>query len=141
MRPHRDPLTDIRASARPQHQVKRVLSVDGQATDLGAVHLQRARDVAGLLAVAVQAQGYQVGGREGDGVPFEHDGCLRGIATADLGRRGLRGAEAVVDAVLEGAECALGGGFFGGVLADGDVDDAAGGDVWREQDGREFNLG
>lgn len=41
------------ASGGAQDQVERVFSVDGETADLGAVHLQGARDVAGLLAVAV----------------------------------------------------------------------------------------
>lgn len=66
---------------------------------------------------------------------------MRGIAaTQDRGRR-LRGAEGVEDAVLQGAELLLLGGLFAAVLGDVDVDDAAGGDVGREEDGREFDLG
>jgi len=41
---------------------------------------------------------------------------------------------------LEGCE-SFGGAFFGGEVAgDVDVDDAARGDVWREENGGELNL-
>lgn len=46
----------------PQDEVESIIGIDRQTTDLGAVHLQGARDIAGLLAVAVQGEGDEVGG-------------------------------------------------------------------------------
>lgn len=121
--------------------MEHVLGVDGQAADLGAVHLQRAGDVACLLVVAVQRQGDEVGGGELDGVPFQHDACLGCVAAAEDWAGGFVGTERGKDLVLQGAEGALGCDFGGRVPADGDVDYGAGGDVWGEEDGREFDLG
>lgn len=100
-----------------------VLGVDGQARDLGAVHLQRAGDVAGLLAVAVQGERDQICRREVYGVPFQNDGGLGGIAAAEDRGGGKGGAKGVVDLILEGLEALLGSVFLGGVSSDGDVDD------------------
>jgi hypothetical protein len=50
-----------------------VFGIDSQATDLGAVHLQRAGDVSGLLAISVQTERYQIGGSQLNWVPFEDD--------------------------------------------------------------------
>ena len=140
MRPHRHLVAGIGAGGRPQNQVEAILGVESQAADLGALHLHGPGDVASLLAVAVEAQGDEVGGGQVDGVPLEDDGGLGGIAAAEGGRDRLGGAKGVVDAPLQGAKLGLGGIFLGNVLADGDVDDAAGGDVGREQDGRELDL-
>lgn len=129
-----------RAGACPQNQVEAVLGVDGQAADLGAVHLQRPRDVAGLLPIAVQAQRYQVGGSELDRVPFQDNGSLRRIAAAQDWRSWLGGAKGLEDAVLERAKLVFGSGFLCGVAANGDVHDTTGGDIGRQQDGRELNL-
>jgi hypothetical protein len=41
---------------------------------------------------------------------------------------------------LESTECAIGGGFFGCVLRDVNVNDAAGGDIGREEDRRKLDL-
>ncbi len=128
------------AGGRSQHQVERVLGVDGKTTDLGAVHLQGLGDVADLLAVAVQRQGDEVGGGQLDGVPFEDDGGLGGIAAADEGGAGLGGAEGGDDLVLEGGESLVGLGLGGVVAGDGDVYDGAGPDVGREEDGGELDL-
>ena len=133
-------LAGVGARARAQHQVEDILGVDGQAADLRAGDLQRPRDVAGFAAVAEQGERAQRGGCEGDGVPFQHDGGLRRVAAAEDGGRG--GVEAVGggDGGLEVVEGGLGGGFGGVVARDGDVNDAAGGDGGREQDGGKFDL-
>lgn len=81
-----------------------VLGVDGQPRDLGAVHLQGPRDVAGLLAIAVQGQGDEVGSGEVYGVPLEDDARLRGVQAAEDRPRGGLGAEGGEDAVLKGLE-------------------------------------
>jgi len=44
------------------------------------------------------------------------------------------------DARLQRLEGGGGFGFGGVVLGDGDVDNGAGGDCWREEDGGEFDL-
>lgn len=140
MRPHRQLLAGVLPRARAQHQVEDVFGVDGQAADLGAGEVERARDAAGFAAVAVQAEGADGGGGELDGVPFEDDGGLRGVAAAEEG--GGRGGLPVggEDGGLQGEEGGLGGGFGGVVARYGYVDDAAGGDGGGEEDGREFNL-
>lgn len=74
-----------------QHEVECVLGVDGKTRDLGRVHSGWFGDVAGLLAIAVEGQADQVGGREIDGVPFEDHAGLGGIATAEVGGLGLGG--------------------------------------------------
>lgn len=140
MCPHGHALADKGAGAGAQDQVEGVLGIDSKAADLGAVHLKRTGDIASLLAISVEAQGHEVGGGELNGVPFEDDRSLGGIAAAEDGGDGLRGAKRVVDLILEGAECAVGGGFLGRVLRDVDVDDASGRDVWGEEDGRELDL-
>lgn len=83
-----------------QDEMEGVLSVDSKSADLGAVHLQGARDIPGLLAVAVEGQGDEVGGGEIDRVPLEDDGGLGSIAAAQDGLGGLGGAERTEDAVL-----------------------------------------
>ena len=104
------------------------------------MHLQRARDVPGLGAVAVEAQGDEVGGGELDGIPFQDDGGLGGVAAAEDGNGGGRGAEGGEDAVLEGAEVGFCFGFFVEILRNGDVDNGAGRDIWGEEDGRKLDL-
>lgn len=126
MRLHSNPLAGKGASCGPEDKVEGVLGVDGQAANLGAVHLHGSGDRARLLAVAVKAQGYQVGGRQLDGVPLQNDRGLCGIAAAEDRGGGLTGAEGAVYLVLELAELLLCDGLLGLVLADGDVDDAAG---------------
>lgn len=80
--------------------MERVLCVNSQAADFGAVHLQRSGDISSLLAISIQAEGHQVGGSKLDRVPFEDDRRLSGIATPEDGRRGLGGAKGVEDAIL-----------------------------------------
>jgi hypothetical protein len=104
------------------------------------MHIARPRDVPGLLAITVKREGYEVGRRELDGIPLEHDARLRGVEAAELRRRGLGGAERREDVVLEGLEGEVSGALGGCVARDGDVDDAARGDVGWEEDGGEFNL-
>lgn len=41
---------------------------------------------------------------------------------------------------MESTECAIGGSFFGCVLRDVDIDDAAGGNIGREEDRRKLDL-
>lgn len=129
-----------RAGARPQDQVEAVFGVDCQAADLGAVHLQRPGDVAGLLPIAIQAQGHQVGSSELDGVPFQDDGSLSRIAAAQDGRGGFGGAKGLEDAVLEGTELVFRSSLLADVAANRDVYDATGGDVGRQQNGGELDL-
>lgn len=120
--------------------MERVVRIDSQTGDLSAVHRQRSRDVASLLAITVETQGQQVRGGQLDGVPLEDHGGLGRIAAVQDGDGGFVGAEGGEYLVLQGAEVGLGGGFFGVVLADGDVDDGAGGDVWGQEDGGELDL-
>lgn len=140
MCPHRHAIADKGAGAGAQDEVEGVLGIDSEAADLGAVHLKRTGDVACLLAISVEAQRHDVGGGELNGVPFEDDRSLGGIAAAEDGGDGLRGAKRVIDLILKGTECAVGGGFLGRVLRDVDVDDASGRDVGREENGRELDL-
>lgn len=100
MRSHRYTLTGIGTGAGAQNKVEGVLSVDGETTNLGAVHLQRSGDVSSLLAVAVQAQGDEVSRGELDGVPFEDNGSLGCIAAADSRSRRFGCAKRVEDLIL-----------------------------------------
>ena len=118
-----------------------VFGIDSQTRDLGRVHSSWLGDVAGFLAVAVESQANQVGGREVDRVPLEDHAGLGGIATAEVGGLGLCGTEGVEDLVLEGTEGAFGFAFGGNVAGDGDVDNGARGDVGWQEDGWEFDLG
>jgi len=120
--------------------MERILRIDSETRDLGTMHIARARDIPGLLAITVQRERYEVRGRELDGVPLEHDARLRGVEAAELRRRRFGGAERREDVVLEGLEGEVGGALGGCVAGDGDVDDAARGDVGWEEDGGEFNL-
>lgn len=65
---------------------------------------------------------------------------MRGISAAEDRRRGRLGAKCVEDLGLEGVELLVGNEL--GVLVSGyvDVDNAAGVDVWWEEDGRELDL-
>lgn len=47
------------------------------------------------------------------------------IATLESWGGGFSGAKGIVDFFLKDAELALGDGFFGGVLGDGNIDDTA----------------
>lgn len=133
-------LARVRAGACAQHQVEDILGVNGQAADLGARDVHGPRDGAGLAAVAEEGERAQRGGRESDGVPFEDDGGLCGVAAAQDGRR--RGVQTigVGDGGLQVEESGLRGSFRGVVTRDSDVDDAAGGDGRGEEDGGEFDL-
>lgn len=135
-----DLFANVSAGGCPQDEVERVFGIDRKTTDLGAVHLKRSRDVASLLAVAVQAQGDQVGSSQLDRVPFQDDGSLGRISATECGLRRFLGAKRLVNALLQGTEFLLGRGLFGGVLGDVDVDDAAGGDVGGKEDGRKLDL-
>lgn len=106
--------------------MERVFRVDGQAADLRRARLVRARDTACATAVAVEAQTSELGGGELDGIPFQDDGGLGGVSTADGGRRGGALAEGGVDFILERGKGGLGLDFGGEVAGDGDVDDGAG---------------
>lgn len=99
----------------------------------------RAGDDADFLTISEESEGEKIGSSELDGVPFEYDGGLGSIAAAQDGNGGLLSAERRVDRVLKGAEGVLGGGFGGGIATDGDVDDGAGGDVGREENGGELD--
>lgn len=141
MRPHAHALRGVCPRRGAQHEVEGVFGVDGETGDLGAVHLQGPRDVSGLLAVAVQRQGDEVGGGEAHGVPLQDDARLGGVQAAEDGPRGGLGAEGGEDAVLEGLE-GSGGALLGGAVAgNGDVDDATRGNVGWQKDGRELDLG
>ena len=74
------------------------------------------------------------------GVPFEDDGGLGDIATAEDGRGGGGRAEGRVDFVLEGGELLVGEELGVLVARNVDVDDAAAVDVWGKEDGGEFDL-
>lgn len=73
-------------------------------------------------------------------VPFQDDGGLCDIATAQDRRGGGGRAEGRVDFVLERGELLVGEELGVLVARDVDVDDAAAVDVGREEDGGEFNL-
>ena len=75
-----------------------------------------------------------------NGIPFEDDGSLGGVAAAEDGWGGRVLAISIVDGRLEGEEGFLGSVFGVMVSSDGDVDDATGGDGWREEDRGEFDL-
>lgn len=93
MSPDSDAVARECAGTRPQHEVEGVFGVDRQTADLGAVHGQWPRDVAGLLTIAVEAQGYQAGRGKSDGLPLENDGGLCGIAAGEDRCCGLLGTE------------------------------------------------
>lgn len=137
---HDDLLAAQGAGRRAQDEVEGVLGVDGETADLGAVHLEGPGDVAGLLAVAVQRQGDEVGGGQVDGVPLEDDRGLGGIAAAQDGRAGLGGAKGREDAVLEGGESLVRLGLGRVVAGDGDVHDGARDDIGWQEDGGELDL-
>lgn len=62
------------------------------------------------------------------------------IAAAQDGRGGLRGTKGLEDAVLEGTELVFRSSLLADVAANRDVNDTTGGDVGRQQNGREFDL-
>jgi hypothetical protein len=74
------------ARTRLEHQVESVFGVDAQSAKLRAVDLLGVGDGARLVAVTVEGEAAQLSGRDVYGVPFEHDGGLGGIATAEGGR-------------------------------------------------------
>ena len=97
-------------------------------------------DRAGFVAIAVEAEAAEFGGSEDDGIPFKDDGGLSRVAAAE-GRGNRRvAAEFGEEFGLEGGKGAVGMVFCSEVAGNVDVDDAAGGDVWWEEDGGEFNL-
>lgn len=63
------------------------------------------------------------------------------VSAAQDGGCGCALAEGAVDFGLEGVEFSGGFGFGFVVAGYGDVDDGAGGDIWGEEDGGEFDLG
>lgn len=65
---------------------------------------------------------------------------MGGIATAEEGAGGLGGAKRLEYAILQGEELLLFGRLFFRVLGDGNVDDAAGGDVRGQEDGGKLDL-
>lgn len=134
-------LAAVRASAGLQDEMERVFCIDLQAADLGRMRVERLGDGAGFAAIAVQRQAAQFSGRDIDGIPFEDDGGLCGIAAAEDGRRGSALAEGAEDVRLKLVEFAGGFGFGLEVAGDGDVDDAAGRNVGGEEDGGELDLG
>lgn len=73
----------ILSSRRSQHEVKHVVRIHSQAADFCRRRLQRSRDAAGFVAIAVEAQGADICRREIDGVPFKDDGGLCGISAAE----------------------------------------------------------
>lgn len=115
-----------------------VFRIQRKSTDLCAQLVLGDRSC--LCAVSVQAQTTQLGGREINGIPFQDNAGLGGISAAEDRRRGRLGAKRVEDLGLEGVEFLVGDEL--GMLVSGyiDVDDTAGVDVWREEDGRELDL-
>jgi hypothetical protein len=115
-----------------EHQVEGVLGVDGEAADLGASRLERARYRAGFRAIAVQRERLDGGGGQVDRVPFEDEGSLGRVAEPE-DRRGRRlDAVRVENAFLERLEGGCAGRFGRLIARYCDVDDAAGGDVAGE---------
>ena len=100
MGPSRQSLTTIGTGRGPKYQVKDVFGINRQAADLGRLRLQRLGDIARLGAVAVQAETTKFGRGELNGVPFENDGSLGGIATAEDWCRWGSLSEGGVDLVL-----------------------------------------
>lgn len=82
----REFLTAECAGAGLEHQVEDIFRVDAQPTQLGAVDLLGVGDGACLVAIAVESEAAQLGGRNVYGVPLKDDRCLSGIATAKSGR-------------------------------------------------------
>jgi len=123
-----------------QDQVERVLCVDSEAGDLCACHIEGTGNGASFVAIAVETEAAEFGGGEDDGVPFEDDGGLGRVAAAERGRDGGLATEVCEKFGLEGGEGAVGVVFCGEVAGDIHVDDAAGGDIWWEEDGGEFDL-
>lgn len=62
------------------------------------------------------------------------------IAAAQNGSGGFGGAKGLEDAVLEGTELVFRSSLLADVAANRDVNDTTGGDVGRQQNGREFDL-
>lgn len=117
-----------------------VFHADGQSAQLGAVHLRWFWYCARFVAIPVQGQASKLGGRKVDWIPFQYDRSLRGVAAAEDRRSGRPLPKGAVDGCLESVEgcCCL---VFGlGVPRDGDIDNAARGNVWREENGGELDL-
>lgn len=126
------------ASRSAQDKVESVFAIDSQARDFCAQLV--AGNVASLAAIAVQTQTAQLCSCQLDGVPFENDRGLGGIATAKDGSGRRVDAEGRVDVFLESVEL-LDGLFLGWFITSYvDVYDGARGDVGGQQDGRELNL-
>lgn len=115
-----------------------VLGVQRQATDLGAQLI--AGNDAGLCAIAIQAEAAQVRRRQLDGVPLEHDAGLCRVAASQNRRRWGARAKGVEDFALQRSKLLVGYQFRMLVAHNVDVDDAAGVDVGREQDGWKLDL-
>ena len=123
-----------------EDQVEGVFCIDSEAGNLGARHVVGSWDRPGFVTVAVEAETAEFRGREDDRVPFEDDGGLGRVAAAEGGGSRRIAAEFGEEFGLEGGKGAVGVVFCGEVAGDVYVDDAAGGDVWREEDRGEFNL-
>lgn len=138
MRSDRELLGRVLARARAEDQVKGVFSIQSQTTDLRAELV--ARNDTGFCAIAVEAQTTQICSRQLDRVPFQHNARLCRVAASENGRRGRCLAEGLKDLVLERRELLIGDQFGMLIPRYVDVDYTAGVDVWREEDGWEFDL-
>ena len=75
----------ILSSRRSQHEVKHVFRIYSQTADFCRRRLQRSRDAAGFVSIAVEAQGADICCREIDGVPFKDDRGLCCISATENG--------------------------------------------------------
>lgn len=108
--------------------------------DLGTASLERARYRASLGAIAVEGQRLQGCGGEVDRIPFEDEGGLGCVSQTEDGRRWSLDTVGVQDTLLEGLEGSCVGALCGVVARNGDIDNAARGDVVWEENRGEFNL-
>ena len=99
---NRELFATVLSRARPQHEVERVFGINRQSANLCTRDLQRPGYTARLAAIAVQTQRPYFGSRELDGIPFQHDGCLGGVAATKDGWGGGGLAVGAVDGGLEG---------------------------------------
>ena len=140
MGPDAQPLAQPSTGTRPQHKLKYVLGVQGQAGNLGAARLKRAGDVPDFAAVAVHGEGAALRRRQRQRIPFEDHRRLGRVAAAEDRRAGRVCAEGLIDLGLQLGERVGGRGFGSVVARHSHIDYRAAGYVgWEEYRG-EFDL-
>lgn len=128
------------AGASLENQMEGVFRVYAHATQLGTVDLLGVGDGACLVAVAVEGEGAQLGGRDVYGIPFEDDRGLGGIATAKDGCSRCALAKCTEDVRLKLVESRRGVCLGFDIARNIDVDYAARRNVRRQENGGELDL-